>query len=228
MATAKTPASKIESERWFVRITAEESFLRQKCVELGQWNSTITLHAVFHKGGKGENPHVHFIHTYDKPIQKQSYDLKIKKLFGVVGTAYSTKPWDGAFNGAGSYLYHEEDDENPAPVFASKGIEQIHIEAMKQYAAEWRAIVVEKKAKASMKLVERALEYFENGDKVTLEQIWYYFWALIRNGECYNPGEHHLRKYAIEVLAKHGSDRAWDGFVADSFLRAFPEPFRRN
>ena len=67
--------------------------------------------------------------------------------------------WDGEFKGAGSYLYHEEEEGKPAPVFATKGIEQIHIDAMREHAAEWRKIIVEKKAKASMKLVERALEH---------------------------------------------------------------------
>ena len=85
-----------------------------------------------------------------------------------------------------------------------------------------------KKGQSINEIGGKGFRTFETGDNVRLEDIWYFFWHLIRNGEAYNPGEHHLRKYAIEVLAKHGSDRAWDGFVADSFLRAFPEPFRRN
>lgn len=232
MATKKTPASKVESARWFVRINGEESFLRQKCGELSQWVNTVNLHAVFHKGGKGENPHVHYIHTYEKELQKQTYDLKIKKLFGVVGTSYSTKPWDGEFNGAGSYLYHEEEDiDNPVAVFANKGFEEVHINAMKEYAKQWRVVIVEKQQKASMKLEERAMQHFENGgcdgNPVTLEDIWFFMWHLIRNGECYNPGEHHLRKYALAVFAKYGSDNGWNTFVSNSFERAFPTPFRR-
>ena len=145
--TKRVSAAKTQSERWFVRVDGEENFLRQRCVELGLWNQTRTLHAIFHKGGKGENPHVHFIHTYEKLLQKQTYDLKIKQLFGVVGTSYSTKVWDGEFKGAGSYLYHEEEEGKPAPVFATKGIEQIHIDAMREHAAEWRKIIVEKRPK---------------------------------------------------------------------------------
>jgi len=229
MATQKTPASKVASERWFVRIDGEKSFLRQKCEELRNWNNTVCLHAMFHTGSKKENPHVHFIHTYNKSIQKQAYALKIKALFGVVGSSYSIAVWDGEFDGAGSYLYHEEEDiDNPTEVFATKGFEAIHIEAMKEYARKWRAIIIEKKAKASMTMVARAMEHFEGDQPPTLFEIWQFFWHLIRNGECYNPGEHHLRKYAIEVFAKYGRDCSWNTFVHNSFDRAFPTPYVRN
>jgi len=237
MATKRTPASKVVSERWFVRIDGEKSFLRRKCEELGLWQNTVSLHALFHTGGKGENPHVHYIHTYAKPIQKQAYVLKVKELFGVVGSSYACSPWDGNFDGAGSYLYHEEEDiDNPTEVFATKGFEAIHIEAMKEAAHKWRSIILEKKAKASMRLEERAFEHFGQNvsigldgeqEQVTLRDIWIYMWHLIRNGECYNPGDHHIRKYALAVFAKYGSDDGWNQFVDESFDRAFPKPFRK-
>lgn len=222
------PAAKQTSERWFVRVDGEETFLRQKCEELGGWHATVNLHAVFHKGKKGENPHVHFITTYIKSLQKQAYDLHIKKLFGCVGTSYSTKPWDGEFNGAGSYLYHEEEDiDNPTQVFATKGFEEIHINSMKEYAKEWREQVNAKKQKASLKLEERAMEHFTAADEPKLYDIWEFMWALIRKGECYNPGDHHLRKYALAVFAKYGTEEDWNTFVSNSFDRAFPTPYQR-
>lgn len=229
METKKTPASKVLSDKWFVRVDGEESFLRQQCGVLSQWVATVSLHAVYHTGSRKENPHVHFIHSYDKLIQKQSYDIKIKNLFGVAGTMYSTKPWDGELNGAGSYLYHEDDTDNPSPVLASKGFEEIHVEAMKAYALQWRAIVVEKKQKASQTLVMRALEHFEDHDSkshgTNARDIWNFMYHLVRNDEAYNPGEHIMKKYVVEVLAKRGSQSAWNQYVSQAFERAFPEPY---
>jgi len=239
----KVPASRVVSDKWFVRVDGEKEFLRQKCLDMAQSSEYTTIHAVFHTGSKKENPHIHYIITRDKAIQKQAYDNTVKKLFGVAGTQYSTKPWDGEYKGAGSYLYHEEDQDTPADVFVSKGIEEIHVTTMRDHAKEWRATVEEKKAKASVTLVQKAISYFgtkvevdENGNgkadwharRPTTKNIWKYMMGLCRAGENYFPGETIMRKYAIEVLIAVGEEEAWDMFVQDSYDRAFPVPWERR
>jgi len=223
-STGKIPASRVVSDKWFVRVDGEKEFLRQKCLDMAKSSEYATIHAVFHTGSKKENPHIHYILSKDKAIQKQAFDNTVKKLFGVAGTQYSTKPWDGEYKGAGSYLYHEEDEENPADVFISKGIEELHITTMREYAKEWRVKVEEKKAKASVTLVQKAVEHFNKNDgtRVSLERIWKFMMDLIRSGENYFPGENILRKYAIEVLIAVGDKSYWDQYVEDSFARAFP------
>jgi hypothetical protein len=224
---SKVPKSKVVSDKWFVRVNGEESFLRQKCGELQQWATTVLIHAVFHMGSTREKPHVHIIHSLDKSLQNQSYSLKIKELFNTSGTGYSATEWDGKYEGAGSYLYHEAHDDGDyalAPVLCSKGITELHVNQMIEYSKVIKKLVEEKKKKASHTIVERCLEHFEEGDKPTARTIWEYIFYLIRNGDVYNPGQHHLTKYAAEVLQKRGSDSAWNSYRDAMFDRAFPEP----
>jgi len=223
-STGKVPASRQVSDKWFVRVDGEKEFLRQKCLDMAKSSENATIHAVFHTGSKKENPHIHYILSRDKAIQKQAFDNSVKKLFGVAGTQYSTKPWDGEYKGAGSYLYHEEDEETPADVFVSKGITEIHVTTMREHAKEWRATVQEKKAKASVTLVQKAIAHFNvsDGTRVSLERIWVFMMDKVRAGENYFPGENIMRKYAIEVLIAIGDKSYWDQYVQDSFARAFP------
>lgn len=239
----KVPASRVVSDKWFVRVDGEKEFLRQKCLDMAKSSEYATIHAVFHTGSKKENPHIHYILSKDKAIQKQAFDNMVKKHFGVAGTQYSTKPWDGEYRGAGSYLYHEEDQENPADVFVSKGITEIHVMTMREHAKEWRATVQEKKAKASVTLVQKAVEYFATKIEVeddgsrkidwqnrrpTTQNIWNYMMGLCRSEENYFPGENIMKKYVIEVLIKVGEEESWDRFVRDSYDRAFPIPWERR
>ena len=224
----KVPASKVVSDKWFVRVDGEESFLRQKCEEVAKWNSTVVFHAVFHVGGRGVNPHVHFIHMENKSVQKQSYDLVIKKRFNVVGTSYSTKPWDGKYDGAGSYLYHESND---SPVMGSAGLEEIHILSMKESATRWRAIVVEKKAQASVTLIDRTLQHFKEMTEsyaqvgkvpeISHKKIWRELHRIVREEKIYMPSTGIMRKYSIDILAKIGSQQCWENYVDAEYERAF-------
>jgi len=214
----KVPASKVVSNQWFVRIDGEESFLRQQCEAMAKELSTTIFHAVYHVGARGENPHVHFIHMHVKPVQKQSYDLIIKKRFNVAGTSYSTKVWDGLYEGAGSYLYHESND---SPVMGSAGLEEIHINAMKEHATKWRAIIVEKKKKASVGLVQHGLEYFSESPPDNLYQVWLEMHRIQRREAIYYPGPHVMKKFTIEVYSKVCTEYQWDLYAAEEFERVF-------
>jgi len=57
----KVPASKVLSEKYFVRVDGEESFLRQKCGTMANYTNVLWFHALYHTGSKNENPHCHYI-----------------------------------------------------------------------------------------------------------------------------------------------------------------------
>ena len=111
---------------------------------------------------------------------------------------------------------------------------EIHITTMRDYAKEWRAKVVEKKAKASVTLVQKAIEHFNNlkdgsyESRPTTKNIWKFMMDKCRTEENYFPGENIMRKYTIEVLIAVGEEESWDLYVRDSYDRAFPIPWERR
>jgi len=220
----KVQASKVVSDKWFVRVDGEESFLRQKCETMANYTNVLLFHALYHTGSlTKENPHAHYIVSLNKPIQKQSYDIKVKELFNVTGTSYSTKPWDGQFEGAGSYLYHELLEKNQIiPELASKGVSDDNVREMMDFAIKWNEIKVEKKAKASMTLTKKALEHFGTSEYATLKEIWEFLHHCVRTEGVYHPGENLMRKYTIEVFSKVSRPTAWTYYVNSAFDRAFP------
>ena len=94
-------------------------------------------------------------------LQKQSVDLRLKKLFDVNGNKeYSSKIWDGNIDGegAGSYLFHE-DDYTDEDILANKGYGSEKIDKLKAINKKVKEVVAINKQKASTKLVDKALLY---------------------------------------------------------------------
>jgi len=134
-------------------------------------------------------------------LQKQSFDVRIKKLFETSGTAYSTTVWDGEYGyGAGSYLYHEGDD---SPVLCSKGITELHVQAFKDANREAQKVIAANKGKANTKLIDKALEQFatEHWSMDMEEDIFNYMLKEVKNGQNYLPngGLYGLKRFTQEV-----------------------------
>ena len=108
-STPVKAAKSLRSRYWFVRSDGAEEFLRQKCGELSRWIDVEAVLAVYHVGGSKENPHCHAVIQLGSEPQKQSFDKRIKGLFGIEKRSqYSTKVWDGLRDaGAASYMFHE-------------------------------------------------------------------------------------------------------------------------
>lgn len=214
MATsAKSPASgkSAKGSNWFVRSDGSEEFLRQKCGELATWIDVKAVLAVYHVGGSKENPHCHICVETTSEIQKQSWDLRIKKLFGIEKRSqYSTKLWDGIRDaGAASYMFHEGE----AKILANKGWNEDDISAAKAHNAAVQKVVALNKERASNKLVDKAIEHFQKEEYPARIEILEYMLMECREGNNYYPGTFMLKKFVEEVQLKLTSKQHFSTFV---------------
>jgi len=220
------PSGRVTSDKWFVRVYGEENFLRQKCREIPGWIDTHLCHGVFHACATNkENPHVHIIISLTNVLQKPSFDLRIKKLFGVAGAQYSTKPWDGRYDadgeeGAGSYLYHEGDD---SPVLCSKGLTELHINNFKEVNKQVQKTVLKNKQKAEKKLVGKAVAEYKDVpfDDTIEEKIFIFMLSLCKNGENHYPGDYGLKKYVQEAVIQLCPDNEFMRFAEHKYRAIF-------
>lgn len=221
--------STARSTRWFVRVT-----LPHKAVDT-MWQQalrTIKLmdmtrcHMVAHWGEKTEKEHVHFIIELSTELQKQSFDVRIKSIFGVSGADYSSKPWDGRMeHGAGSYLYH---DTNAYEIY-NKGFSQDEIDTFRKCNQQVREVVEENKSRASGRCVERLLaQITESNREWTRREIATQLLQDIRADKMYECGDFVLRKYIEEIYLKQLKDDKWELYVATRLDRLFPSTFDRE
>lgn len=203
------------SSNWWVRLDGPEEFLRQKCGELSQALDTVAMLAAFHKGKRGENPHCHIVITVSSEIQKQSFAVRLKKMFDITKPSqYSLDVWDGERGkGAVSYLFHEPDEK----ILANKGFTDKEIMDGREANAAVQAVVALNKEKASHKLVERALlEFKDEKDTWCIRtRILRFMVELCKKGEVYWPGSFLIKKYVeeVEIQLMDGDDL--DQYVAD-------------
>lgn len=191
------------SDKWFVRIDGNEEWLRPKLNTMAHWIDTQAILGVHHLGDSKENPHCHFvIHT--SSTQKQSFALRVKKLFDIEKRSqYAVDVWDGVkVAGAVAYMFHEED----RPILVSRGFTEEEISLAKASHKATEKVVAVNKAKASGKLVEKALAHFEKQevDKTTVLQ---YMLEEIQNGGSYYPGEYRLKSFVEEVMVRRLTSR---------------------
>jgi len=207
-----------------VRVDGTEQFLRQKCGELSSWIDVQVCHGIYHAGTSKENPHVHIIIQLLAVLQKQSFDIRIKKLFDVKErNDYSTKAWDGNYGeGAGSYMYHESDD---SPVLCSKGLTELHIQQFKEANKSVQRVMALNNEKANNKLVDCALAEFSNhswsaSDEFKFDIYWFMF-KRCKEGLNYWPNEFQFKKYVEEVHVKLCPSQNLEGFARQKFNSMF-------
>lgn len=207
-----TPAKSVKGTCWFVRSDGSEEFLRQKCGELATWIDVKAVLAVYHVGGSKENPHCHAVVETTSEIQKQSWDIRIKKVFGIEKKSqYSTKLWDGIRDsGASSYLFHE----NTAVILVNKGWSSDEIDVAKATNEAVQKVVAVNKQRASTKLVDKALEHFAN-QHATRSEILKFMLLECRDGDSYYPGTFMLKKYVEEVQLKLTDKSNFQQFLWD-------------
>lgn len=200
------------SSCWFVRLDGAKEFLRQKCGELGTWIDVKAVLAVYHVGGSKENPHCHAVVETTSEIQKQSWDLRIKKLFGIEKRSqYATKVWDGIRDaGASSYMFHEEHCE----VLCRKGWTDDELFAAKESCKAVQKVVAVNQQRASTKLVDKALEHFGKSNP-SRREILKFMLLECRDGNSYYPGTFMLKRYVEEVELKLTGKDDFDSYVWD-------------
>lgn len=192
-------AKSVKSLFWFVRVDAPEEFLRQKCKILAECIDVRRMLAVYHVGEKKDNPHCHFIIELLKEVQKQSFALRIKGLFGVVRSGqYACEPWDGRTGaGAMSYLYHEDNEAQ----IVNKGFTDEEITEAKIANESVQRVLAVNKERASNKFVDKAMAHFTDSSPDT-RTLLEYFIKLVKAGEIYWPGEYRAKQLIQEVWIK--------------------------
>lgn len=189
------------SKSWYVRVTAPWEFLQQKMVVVCSWIDYEGYFAGYHIGEKTEKPHVHIALKLKSDLQKQSLDKRLKELFQVKGSDYSSKPWDGEED-ALSYMYHD----NKVEIDNQLGLSNDAIERIKARNIQVQKIVAEAKEKASCKVVEYVLtKIHESGTFWNIRAIAYEIWKGVHSGQFYHPGPQYKR-YIEEIYCKQCKD----------------------
>jgi len=211
-----------KSVHWFVRVDGPQEFLKEKCLLLGVHCTKMI--SVFHQGKKGENPHCHFLCSTKDELQKQSWDVKLKKLFGVSGNGYSSKPWDGELvkEGAGTYLFHESLD---SPILSNLNVSAEEIEQIKATAQLVNKVIAANREKAETKIPGKViLKWFDLGFPSWIEKdIVEVICTMARDGECYLPkSDFQWKAYVEEIKLKMCTTPAqFDSFVRSTYLRLY-------
>jgi len=187
-------AKAVLSSTWFCRVDGVSEFLKSKMPQLAE--QSVRLLAAYHLGEKKDNPHMHFVIQLYRPVQKQSFALRVKELFGIEKkTQYALEVWDGQDgHGACSYLFHEES----AVILHNKSFSDDQIETAKLANDAVQRVVTINKAKASTKLIEKAANHFLNNEFSKVNCIEFMLQA-IKDGEHYHPGEFMLKRYTEEI-----------------------------
>lgn len=95
------------TQRYAIRLADLEGY--RDLVPLVEGDGVAKLLALGHKGGEGDNPHIHICVEYTKAIKIDTLRARMKTVFtkGKGNGHISVKKWDGNEK-ALSYLFHEE------------------------------------------------------------------------------------------------------------------------
>lgn len=188
----------VKSKLWFVRVDGNHEFLEKKFKELRQqpaWVDVKTIIAFLHMGDKNENPHTHFLISLESELQKQSFDVRIKKYFNIQKKSeYSSKVWDGG-NEAIAYMYHE----NTEPVI-NIGFEAATLHQAKEHNTIVQKVIAVNKDKAGHKMLDKILVKI-NPD-TELEAVIETAIDMVREGEIYYPGDYKFKSVCQEAYIK--------------------------
>lgn len=214
--------STVKSDKWFVRVDGPQEFLAEK-LGLLSVNCSL-LFAVWHHGEKGDNPHCHFLCHTAGELQKQSWDVKLKKVFSVSGNGYASKPWDGRLleEGAATYLFHEGLE---SPILCKKGVKEEEIQRVKEISLIINKVVEANRQKAETKIPGKVIDKWNNLGK----PVWHdqhlvrVICEMAQQGECYLPKTDWQWKAYIEEckLRMCETPADFNNFVNGTYQRLF-------
>lgn len=210
-----------KSTKWFIRITAPWEHLEAKYKLMREWVDHTCSAIGYHIGSKTGKPHCHIVLEMRTELQKQSLDVRTKKLFGVKGADYTSKIWDGNKK-AMSYLYHDK----AGKVEINMDLSEEDRNEIQRLVVVYDNIVSTAKAKASYKCVDVVLEAIkESGRCWTTREIARYIFSGVREGKWHPPGSM-MARYVDEIRIKQGSDE--DAAAAiDAMTSAFLSSYER-
>ena len=208
--------STVKSKLWFARIDGEKDFLIEKCKEIRQWIDLERAYGMYHTGEKKENPHCHIALELKTELQKQSLDVRLKKIFKIEKKSqFSSKVWDGA-DGAISYMFHELSDI----VVINKDFTEEYLTKCRELNIQVQKVVDQIKDKAPKRVVDRLVGGYGN-DHPDRKHILTDMLNLIRSGEMYEQGDYKLKSMVEEVYLKTRSQDAWDDYCEERFRNIF-------
>lgn len=187
------------SKMWFFRVTVPHEFARTEIFKVLQWIDIDTIIGALHVGDQSENPHFHACVKLTSEIQKQSFDARVKKIYGVKGNnQYSSKPWDGS-DAACSYLFHE----TSAEIFVNRGYTEQDLSRFKKLNDDVQKVVAVNQSRASHRHVDKVIQKInESGKEWNRRDILEEFIRRIRDGDMYDPGDFMLKRYIEEIMIK--------------------------
>jgi len=194
------------SNSFFCRISYQHAELEGPLNALAAWVDMARVIVATHKGDTKENEHVHMCVELTTTIQKQSFDVRLKKLFNLAGgnKDFSTKVWDKSLD-ACSYLFHEPD----AQVVLNRGHTDEDIALYKRMNERVQAIVKQNKEAGANKSINRIIELV--GVDCTHDAILHAIHDDVRAGKMYHPG-FRLVAMVEEVYIKTRSDTSYGRF----------------
>jgi len=206
------PTGNIVSDKWFIRITLPwerfEALYGEHVLSFDDHNRFLV---VSHLGEKTEKEHVHCLVHLSSEKQKQTVDKRYKRVFGVSGANYSSKPWDGDMGaGAGSYLFHDPS----AKILQNKGFTDPEIAEFKRINEEVCKVVQINKQRASGRCVERILNDIIDSNRLwTKDEIAIKLLTDIKEGVMYEPGDYVLKRYLEEIYLKQLAKPQWEQYM---------------
>lgn len=212
------------STKWYIRITAPWEHLEAKYKLVREWVDHVSSAIGYHIGNKTGKPHCHIALELKTILQKQSLDTRMKKLFGVKGSDYGSKPWDGDKK-ALSYLYHDK----VGKVEVNIPLTDEELLEIKNLVVVYDQIVTTAKQKASFKCVEVVLDAIkESGRTWSTREISRYIFSGVRAGKWHPVGYFQMEKYIDEIRIKQGSDEDASGVIdamTSNFLSRYEKIF---
>lgn len=196
-----------KSRHWAFRVTAPWEFLKQKIPDMRKWID-YKRHAVgYHIGSKSGAAHAHVVLELKSELQKQSFDVRVKKLFFPDGSekgnkVYSSKVWDKSLK-AVSYLYHDKSGEVDVEFMNLTDAEVDEVQKLQDLYAE---IKEEGKARSSNKIVPAILEEIAASErKWDSREILHRMNVGIRAETWHSPGDSRMLQYLDDILLRQGT-----------------------
>jgi len=204
------------STHWFCRIDGDSDVLRQRAQAMLEWVDLVKVIGATHKGDKKENPHAHFCIQLASELQKQSFDVRFKKIFTPEAkSSWSTKVWDAA-DEAVSYLFHEVD----ATIIINNGHSESDIERYKLLNESVQRVVAINKSRGPARVVDKLVQEMA-ADYPSKINIFTRLVLMIRNGEMYEPGDFRLKAIVEEIYLKTRADEHIENYIYMRFNSMF-------
>lgn len=212
-----------KSTKWFIRVTAPWEHIEIKYKAMREWIDFNSSAIGYHIGSKTKKPHAHIALILNTDLQKQSVDVRCKKLFDVKGSDYSSKPWDGCKK-ALSYLYHDKAGKVDMGIELSDE-EKKEVESL---VTVYNEIVTTAKAKASNRMVDYVLDAIkESGEIWSDRRIYEYMAKAIAEEKFHSVGQLRMECYLDDILLRQSKDALYIESTVDHMADKFFARYRR-